>query len=247
MPRTQSLLALPAAKSSSCLTFAPMAWLKLQFFCHAGRTEIGGFGVSAEQDLLYVEDFVTVRQQVTPVTVRFEDEAVADFFDACVDRGLHVEQCSRLWMHTHPGASVVPSVTDEETFAHCFGRCDWSLMFILGRTGLTYARLAVAAGPGAEVLLPTTVDWTAWPDWVAAEAGLLEAEMARWREEYRQNICPFPDPCGPATALAAFGTPPGEPAGWWDSDPWNAELDEAVYEPVEEPLNHEPGKHNRAS
>ena len=73
------------------LTFAPLAYLKLQYFCHAGETEIGGFGISSEQDLLYVEDFVTVRQHVTSVSVRFEDESVADFFDACVDRGLHVE------------------------------------------------------------------------------------------------------------------------------------------------------------
>ena len=28
------------------LIFAPLAWLKLQFFCHAGDTEIGGFGVA---------------------------------------------------------------------------------------------------------------------------------------------------------------------------------------------------------
>ena len=31
------------------LTFAPLAWLKLQFFCHMGDTEIGGFGISAVQ------------------------------------------------------------------------------------------------------------------------------------------------------------------------------------------------------
>ena len=32
------------------------------FFLHAGDTEVGGFGVSAENNLLYVQDFVTVKQ-----------------------------------------------------------------------------------------------------------------------------------------------------------------------------------------
>jgi len=62
------------------LTFAPLAWLKLQYFCHAGPTEIGGFGITAENDLLHVLEFVTVRQRVSAVTVRFDDQAIADFF-----------------------------------------------------------------------------------------------------------------------------------------------------------------------
>ena len=37
------------------LVFSPLAWLKLQFLCHAGPTEVGGFGLSHADDLLYVE------------------------------------------------------------------------------------------------------------------------------------------------------------------------------------------------
>ena len=144
-----------------CLTFAPWAWLKLQYFCHAGPTEVGGFGIARAADPLYLEDFVTVRQLATAVSVRFLDEAVADFFDRCVDAGLDPQRFSRVWCHTHPGDSVTPSGTDEETFARSFGACDWSLMFILGRTGKTYARLAFPAGPRGEVLVPTAVDWPA--------------------------------------------------------------------------------------
>lgn len=170
------------------LTFAPLAWLKLQRFCHCGDTEIGGFGVSAAEDLLYIEDFVTVRQQVSPVTVRFEDAAVADWIDRCVDRGLPISRCARIWLHTHPGASVTPSDTDEETFARVFGGCDWSVMFILGRTGQTYARLAFAAGPGGALLLPVQVDWSAWPDILASAAGTLPALVEHWQQEYAANI-----------------------------------------------------------
>jgi len=92
------------------LTFSPLAWLKLQWFCHAGPTEIGGFGISSPKDFLYVEDFVTLRQRVCPVSVRFDDSAVADFFDQSVDRGLSPARCGRLWCHTHPGSSVTVGV-----------------------------------------------------------------------------------------------------------------------------------------
>jgi hypothetical protein len=73
--------------SQSHLMFAPLAWLKLQFYCHVGEAEIGGFGITAKGDLLFVKDFVTVRQQASMMTVAMEDEAVADFSDRCVDAG----------------------------------------------------------------------------------------------------------------------------------------------------------------
>jgi hypothetical protein len=244
MPRVHRRLSLPPERPARCLTFAPLAWLKLQFFCHAGPTEVGGFGVASEHDLLYVEDFVTVRQQATPVTVRFEDEAVADFFDRMVDRSLHVEQFSRLWMHTHPASSVTPSNTDEDTFARCFGRCDWAVMFILGRTGLTYARLAFAAGPGAQLDVPAAVDWAAWPDWLEAEPGLLARELASWHEEYAANVCPPPDR-SPSLALALVGEDTTE-RDWWESYAWHPELDDVTYEPLEDNHHDKPAERRRA-
>jgi hypothetical protein len=220
----------PAGQPSvkSCLTFAPLAWLKLQFFCHAGATEIGGFGISSAADLLYVEDFVTVRQQVTPVTVRFDDDAIADFFDASVDRGLRVEQFARIWMHTHPSASVEPSGVDENTFIRCFGACNWALMFILGRTGRTYARLVLRAGPGAMLELPTAVDWADWPKKLAANNGFLATQQAQWNAEYDQNIeerIELPMRLMLAEPLDASSAPDA----WWDDFPYQPELDEVTY------------------
>ena len=69
------------------LIFSPLAWLKLQFFCHAGDTEVGGFAISRADHLLYIEDFITVRQEASAVTVRFQDAAVADFFRRLRGRG----------------------------------------------------------------------------------------------------------------------------------------------------------------
>jgi hypothetical protein len=173
------------------LVLAPLAFLKLQFFLHAGETEIGGFGISRTDDLLYVEDFITVRQRVSCVTVEFDDTAVADYFDGMVDEGKVPAQFARIWVHTHPGSSAAPSSTDEETFERAFGRCDWSIMFIISRSGQTYARLRFAAGPRASLLLPVRVDWSAWANAVADLGGERLGELAEaWMDEYGQNVRP---------------------------------------------------------
>ena len=51
------------------LVFSPLAWLKLQYLCHAGLTEVAGFGLSSQHDPLYLEDVLVVRQRATPMTV----------------------------------------------------------------------------------------------------------------------------------------------------------------------------------
>jgi hypothetical protein len=215
-----------------CLTFAPAAWLKLVYFCHAGNTEIGGFGISARNDLLYVEDFVTVRQQATSVTVRFLDDAVADYFDACCDRGLTPARCGRIWCHTHPGDSAEPSHTDEATFVRSFGDCDWTVMMILARSGETYARLAFSAGPTAAILIPVRVDWSAWPQALASETASLDTQVATWREEFATNVqkirlLPF-TPSEPDLSNSLMFQAAAEP--WWEDDAW--------------PLLEEPVEHN---
>ena len=229
MSRSNPCLPRPC-RTHPCLTFAPLAWLKLQYFCHAGGTEVGGFGIAAEDDLLYVEDFVTVRQEATPLSVRFLDEAVADFFDGCVDAGLKPQRFSRLWCHTHPADSVTPSATDEETFARSFGGCDWAVMFILGRTGRTYARLTFRAGPGGDLLLPTRVDWSTWPCWLDGTPGTLDEHFARWRDEYVAHVQALPTSLRPLPPelLDAYAEDPT----WWDGLPYGHELDEAAFAPA---------------
>lgn len=170
------------------LTFTPLAWLKLQYFCHVGNTEIAGFGIATARDPLVIEDFVTIPQEADTCTVRFADADVADFFDHCVDNGLPPQRFARVWCHTHPGASVTPSSTDEATFARAFGGCDWSLMFILGRTGRTYARLGFAAGPGSQMTIPTRIDWSAWPDWLAQHPEGLGSLHQCWQQEYLAHV-----------------------------------------------------------
>ena len=176
-----------------CLTFAPLAWLKLLFFCHSGASEIAGFGITAKDDLLYVEDFVTVCQHSSAVTVALDDQAVADFSDRCVDAGLPPERYLRVWCHTHPGSSAQPSYTDEETFARVFGTCDWAVMFILSRTANTFARLSLNVGPGAETSLPVSVDWAAWPAVISDPRFSMASLLADWQKEFATNIHPVQD------------------------------------------------------
>ena len=170
------------------LRFSPLAWLKLQYLCHAGQTEVGAFGICPPDDLLYIQRIETVLQGTTIAAVEFCDSSVADHFDRCADEGIAPERCGRIWIHTHPGSSAAPSFIDEETFARVFGPCDWGVMFILSRTGNTYARLRLNAGPGAAVLLPVSVDWLAWASLVEQAGPDLPDHLRLWRHEYATNV-----------------------------------------------------------
>jgi hypothetical protein len=149
------------------------------FLRDLGPTEVGGFGFSAPYDLLLIQDISLVKQRCTSVTVRFDDQAVADHFDDCVDLGHKPERFARIWIHTHPGKSASPSGTDEETFARCFGSSDWAIMFILAQGGETYARLALNSGPGGSLLLPVEIDFS---------RPFPASEEQDWEQEYLTSV-----------------------------------------------------------
>ena len=161
------------------LRFTPYTWAKLLYLRDHGPTEVGGFAITEPDDPMFVQDVRIVKQQCSAVTVAFDDEAVADFFDEQVDQGRQPANFGRIWLHTHPGHSARPSGTDEETFARCFGRADWALMFILASGGQTHAQLRFNVGPGCAV--PVPVD-------VAFECSFPAADYAAWEQEYDQNV-----------------------------------------------------------
>lgn len=170
-PRPETAAGAPA------LRFTPWAWAKLLYLRDLGDTEVGAFGITPAGEPLRVEDVLLVAQLCTYVSVRFDDGAVADFFDAQVDQGRKPAQFARIWVHTHPGNSAQPSGTDEETFARCFGSSDWALMFILARGGNAYARLRFSAGPGGEIPVPVRIDYSR--PFPASDCAAWEAEYAR--------------------------------------------------------------------
>ncbi len=161
------------------LKFTPTAWAKLIWLRDEGPTEIGGFGIAPGDAPLLIDDIRLVKQRTTSVTVAFDDESVADLFDELVDEGLRPEQFARVWIHTHPGACPEPSHVDEQTFSRCFGRCDWSVMFILARGGANYGRLRFNVGPSGSVRLRSKVDWS---------APFGSTDVAAWEREYEQNV-----------------------------------------------------------
>ncbi len=161
------------------LRFSPTAWAKLLFMRDMTDNEVGGFGVTEADDLLFITDFVLVKQKVTCVSVSFDDEAVADYFEDQVEVGRQPERFARIWLHTHPGNSPEPSGTDENTFARVFGSCDWAIMFIVAQDGKTFARLRFNAGPGGEVNIPVCVDYSYEFD---------AADFDVWQQQYLANV-----------------------------------------------------------
>jgi len=112
-------------------------------------------------------------------SIAFDDEAVADYFEAQVDAGRRPEQFARVWIHSHPGDSASPSGTDEETFQRVFGGCEWAVMFVVARNDRTHARLRFNVGPGGETVLPVLVDFT---------KPFTASDRESWEIEYHANI-----------------------------------------------------------
>ena len=163
------------------LRFSPTAWAKLLCLRDLGPTEVGGFGISAADDLLYVEDVQLVQQVCSEASVRFDDESVAEFFDRQVDDGLRLERFARIWLHSHPGRCPLPSPLDEETFERAFGGANWAVMFILAQEGQTYCRMRFNVGPGGQQRLAVEVDFS---------RPFPCTQHAAWQEEYLANVTP---------------------------------------------------------
>ena len=190
------------------LRFTPWAWAKLLFLRDLGETEVGGFGISAVDDLLLIEDIQMVRQRCTSVTVQFEDAAVADFFDEQVDLGLAPERFARVWIHTHPGSSPAPSCVDEATFLRSFGRSDWAVMFIVAQGGQTSARLRFNVGPGGDCELPVAVDF---------DSDFAAPDRVAWHAEYDRCVS---RPFVPATEPSLLTDAVSGLAEVWEHEPF---------------------------
>ena len=197
-------------KRRPALRFSPWAWAKLLCLRDLGPTEVGGFGISDAEDLLFIEDFVLIQQNCSPVTVAFDDGAVAEYFDQQIDAGRRPAQVGRVWIHTHPGTSAQPSRVDEETFARVFGRSDWAVMAILAQGGQTYARLQFHTGPGGGLRIPVTVDWSrpfAASDWPGWEQDYVQRVRHR---EFRANDW-FAEQAGPVSVSEMWDDPTDRP------------------------------------
>jgi proteasome lid subunit RPN8/RPN11 len=202
---------LKAKAANPSLRFSPTAWAKLVYLRDLGPSEVGGFGVTPVDDLLYVEDVVLVKQICNPMSVVFDDASVADFFEVQIERGLRPEQFARVWIHTHPGDSPVPSGTDEETFARVFGECNWAVMFILAESGQTYARLGFHTGPGGAIKLAVDVDFS---------LPFAASDPEGWEEEYLANVT-VDEPLFSSRFKPLTSTAVAVGEDFWRDEPWD--------------------------
>jgi proteasome lid subunit RPN8/RPN11 len=165
------------------LVFSPYAWAKLLWFRYRGDSEVSGFGISSIADPLFVVDFVTVLQEVSGVTTQMDDVGVADFFEDMHEKGLQPCEYGRIWIHTHPDMAPNPSGTDMLCFNKVFGKCDWSVMMILGGAEgkqETLCRLKFNVGPGTTIELPTVeIDW---------RVPFPGTDYGAWEQEYKDNV-----------------------------------------------------------
>ncbi|QDU94480.1 hypothetical protein Pla8534_22710 [Lignipirellula cremea] len=174
--------------------------------------------------MLFVEDLRLVKQDCTWTHVKFDDDSVADFFDEQVDLGRSPEQFARVWVHTHPGDCPLPSCTDEQTFDRVFGRTEWAVMAILSRQGPSYARLRFNAGPGGEIEIPITVDYS---------RPFEGSDRYAWEQEYGTNVLPEP----PIRAANARRRRSAQPASTRLDDETENEFQDAWFDYLEDEEN----------
>jgi len=124
------------------LRVTPKCWAKLlQLLKWSGTNEVSCMGISSEEDPLLMEDIMVVEQEVSGGLTDFIEGELTQHIDRMVDKGVEPWRCSRIWIHTHPGATdIKPSGKDEENFSECLADCEWSVMCILG-VGDPYVRI----------------------------------------------------------------------------------------------------------
>jgi hypothetical protein len=85
-------------RTAPILRFSPYAWAKLLYLRDYGDSEVGGFGIASANHVLLIEEVQLVKQVCTSVSVKFDDEAVADFFDEQVDQGRRPDEFARVML-----------------------------------------------------------------------------------------------------------------------------------------------------
>lgn len=162
------------------IRFSPYAWAQYLYLRDKGTSEVSMFGVTAEDHLNIVEYLTMVKQTCHATTTDMDDEALAEYMDNMDQAGIPPKRCMRVWLHTHPGSSAVPSGKDEDTFRDSFGFSPWAVMGILAKGGQTYARISCNIGEGRiQQELKMVVDWS---------LPFLGANHALWDRMYDQCV-----------------------------------------------------------
>lgn len=163
------------------LRFTPYAWAKLVYLRDKGNTEVGGWGQVHPHRPLTIIDIRMPKQECTSAWCEFDDVSSAQLIQKMIfDEGCAVEECQRIWIHTHPGNSPQPSGQDEDTWKGPMSEFPWGIMFILARGGNTYARIRYSTPFGnVEQEIPVAIDWS---------SDFLGTDQAAWDAEYEECV-----------------------------------------------------------
>lgn len=119
--------------TTTSLRFTPYAWAKLRFMCESASTEIGGYGLTDEDDELLVTDFLLVKQVTSSTSVDFDSQDRNRMLAEMDAEGIPPRRCTRVWIHTHPEGVNRPSGFDDVIFRKNFSGQDFAVMFIMAR------------------------------------------------------------------------------------------------------------------
>ena len=173
-------------KNEKILTFTPPAWGKMRWFMKkAGNLEMTGFGITEENNPLYVIDFQTVKQEVTEVLTTLDDAALGEYVAGNAKRGIIPACCMRIWIHSHPfyENAPTPSGTDLSNLRTKFmNEADWAVMVILGQDGC-FAKLHSKLRMGGDIV--SAISLKVKVDWMFQFRGKCEEA---WEKEFEENI-----------------------------------------------------------
>jgi len=173
-------------KTSKRLVFSPTAWAKIKWMMKkAGKLEISGFGISAEDNPLQVIDFQTILQECDTTETLMDNDDLAKYQYRMAKAGIDPCRSMRIWIHSHPfsTSSPSPSGTDEETLLEKTGAdSEWAIMVIMGK-GDPYIRLQLRNGLLGDEAIGLEMEYEI--DWSMI---VSKATIDLWETEFDLNI-----------------------------------------------------------
>jgi hypothetical protein len=159
------------------LAFAPEVWRKLYLFTTQCPVEISGLGmVEPDGDDFRLVDLFLVKQDVTDIQTRLDQEEVSLLVSRLVDEGRD-PSALKLWWHSHAREEVFWSGEDEETIEHFAN--DWMISLETNHKMRTLCRL-----DHYEVRSTTWI----WVDRPAELVGATDEEILAVRQEIARLI-----------------------------------------------------------
>lgn len=163
------------------LRFTAYSWAKYHYLRDLTSNEVTCFGITDENDPLLVRDLWVPKQEVSVATTELDDEAFAIAIEE-MGKMAPPATFSRIWLHTHPGASASPSFTDRTTQSTTFSTCEWHVMGILAQGGQVHCEMSWW-GPDGKSLMSAQI-----PMEVAWHEPFDAADPDHWSAEYAENV-----------------------------------------------------------